>query len=262
MKLIAGCTFAFVALASARAEVKTKVVEYDSGGTTLQGFLAWDEGGEAAAKRPGVLVVHEWWGHNEHVRKQAQRLAKEGYVAFALDMYGGARSTTHPADAKAFMEEVTKDPKLVRARFDAALEVLRSQPQVDPERIAAVGYCMGGTIALGMARAGADLDAVVALHAGLKPSGPPAEKGDVKARILVLTGGADPFVPKEHVAEFQKEMKAAGAKAEVVTLPKAKHGFTNPDADKAGMEALGYDAGADRKSFDAMRKFLRGALRP
>jgi len=138
------------------------------------------------------------------------------------------------------------------ARFNAALELLKQQPEVDAEKIAAIGYCFGGAVALTMARQGADLDAVGTFHASLKPVGAPAEKGKVKARILAFVGAEDPMIPKDQVQEFEKEMKAAGAKAEVVTFPKARHSFTNPDADKVGMDALKYDADADKKSFDQL----------
>lgn len=244
---------------AALAAVKTQEVEYKQGDTTLQGFLAYDDA--AKGKRPGVLVIHEWWGHNEHARNQAVRLAKAGYVGFALDMYGKGKLATHPKDAQALMEEVMKDPQLVAARFNAALGLLKQQPQVDPEKIAAIGYCMGGSVALAMARSGADLDAVASFHAGLTPSSAPAEKGKVKARILVQTGGADPMVPKAQVDAFKKEMKAAGARFEVVTYPAAKHSFTNPDADKVGMPALAYDAEADRQSWEAMLALLGEVFR-
>jgi dienelactone hydrolase len=243
----------------ARAEIKTEEIEYKQGDTVLKGFLAFDDA--ARGKRPGVLVVHEWWGHNQHARNQATRLAEAGYVGFALDMYGKDKVATHPDDAKAFMEEATKDPKLVAARFDAALDVLKKRPEVDARKIAALGYCFGGTVSLGMARAGADLAAVVTFHAGLKPPGEPAQRGKVKARILVNTGGQDPMVPKEQVAEFKAEMRKAGAKAEVRTYPAARHSFTNPDAAKAGMAALAYDADADQKSWEATRGFLKRAFR-
>lgn len=236
------------------AEVKTEVVDYASGGTALQGLVAWDDAG--AGKRPGVLVIHEWWGHNQHARNQAVRLAEAGYVAFALDMFGKGKVTTHPADARSFVAEATSDPARLRARFDDALALLRKNPHVDPDRIAVVGYCFGGTVALNMARAGADVDAVIALHAGLKLT-VPAEKGKIRARILVLTGGSDPMVPPEQVRAFEQEMAAAGARVEVVTYPEAKHGFTNPDADKAGVPSLGYDADADRKSWQALLGLLR-----
>jgi dienelactone hydrolase len=244
------------ALATAAvAKVQTKEIEYKQGDTVLQGFLAWDDA--AKGKRPGVLVVHEWWGHNAHARHQAERLAKAGYVGFALDMYGKGKVATHPKDATAFMQEATKDPEALKARFDAALNVLKEQPQVDADKIAAFGYCFGGGVALNMARAGEDLDAVVTFHGSLKPAGEPAQPGKVKPAILVQAGGADPMVPKEQVEAFEKEMKDAGANVQVVTYPKAKHSFTNPDANKAGVEGLQYDADADKKSWDAAMKFLK-----
>jgi dienelactone hydrolase len=245
--------------APARAEIKTEEIAYKQGDTELTGFLAWDDA--ARGKRPGVLVVHEWWGHNQHARNQAIRLAKAGYVGFALDMYGKGKLATHPADAKAFMEEATKDPQVVAARFDAALDLLKARPEVNPKRIGALGYCFGGTVALGMARAGADLAAVATFHAGLVPPGEPAGKGKVKARILVNTGGRDVMVPPAQVAAFKAEMKKAGAEAEVIVYPSAKHSFTNPDAAQAGMDALAYDAAADQKSWKATVAFLKKALK-
>ncbi len=233
----------------ATAAVKTREVEYRQGDTVLQGFFAWDDA--AKEKRPGVLVIHEWWGHNEHARHQARRLAEAGYVGFALDMYGKGRLAAHPSDAEAFMKEATKDPAVVMARFNAALDQLKQDSHVDPEKIAAIGYCFGGGVALGRARSGADLDAVVTFHAALGPQ-TPAEKGKVKARILVLTGAADPMVPPESVEAFKKEMTAAGARFEVIGYPGVKHSFTNPEAGTHGMDALAYDAEADKKSWAAM----------
>jgi dienelactone hydrolase len=239
----------------ARAEVKTQEIEYKSGDTALQGFLAYDDA--VKDKRPGVLVVHEWWGHNQHARNAAEKLAKAGYVAFALDLYGKGKVAEHPKDAEAFMTEATKDPAALGARFNAGLEMLKQQPQVDPEKIAVIGYCFGGGVALNMARAGADVDAVVTFHGSLAPFSAPAEKGKMKAKVLVNTGGADPMVPKSQVDAFQKEMKAAGVDATIKTYPKAKHSFTNPDADKHGMPALSYDADADKKSWAEMLKFFK-----
>jgi len=251
---------AFLALAgaSARAEVKTKVIDYSQGDTALQGFLAWDDA--AKGKRPGVLVIHEAWGENQHARDQAVRLAKAGYVGFALDMYGKGKVTTHLEDAKAFMAEASKDPAVIRARFEAARKLLEGQPQVDRKRIGAVGYCFGGNVALNMARAGEDLTAVATFHAAV-PSADQPVSGKVKARILINTGGADPLVPKSQVDAFVKELKDAGANISVITYPNAKHSFTNPDAAKAGMDALAYDADADRKSWDASMKMFREAFK-
>jgi dienelactone hydrolase len=239
--------------ALSHAEVATKEVTYKQGDTELQGFLAWD--GEAKKRQPGVIVVHEWWGHNQHARNQAIRLAKSGYVGFALDMYGKGKVTTHPETAQAFASEATKDPQLVKARFLAALDLLKQDPHVDPERIAAIGYCFGGAIALGMARQGVDLDAVVTFHGALATQ-QPAAPGAVKARLLILTGADDPMIGPDQVEAFKKEMTAAGANFEVVPLEHAKHSFTNPDADKVGMAALGYNAEADKASWEQMLKLF------
>lgn len=242
----------------ASAEVKTRGVEYKQGDTVLQGLIAWNDA--AKDKRPGVLVVHEWWGYNEHARNQARRLAQTGYVGFALDIYGKGKLATHPKDAEAFMNEAMKDPAVIPARFTAALEQLKRDPHVDPQRIAAIGYCFGGAVVLGMARSGADLAAVVSFHGSLATK-TPAEKGKVKARVLVLTGAADPMVPPPQVEAFRKEMQAAAVKFQVVSYPGAKHSFTNPDAGKAGMDALAYNAEADRKSWAAMLALFKEVLR-
>ena len=243
-----------LSLAPRSVKVKTRELEYRQDGTVLQGFIAWDDAGRG--KRPGVLVVHEWWGHNEHARNQARRLAEAGYVGFALDMFGKGKVTTHPQEAQAFVSEVTKDPAVLAARFNAALDQLKRDPHVDPRRIAAIGYCFGGAVVLDMARAGADLAAVVTFHGALATK-TPAQPGKVKARVLVLAGDADPFVPPEQVEAFRREMQAAGARFEVVTFPGAKHGFTNPDAGKFGMDALAYNADADRESWAAMLKLFK-----
>ena len=236
---------------AASAEVKTRVVDYTVGGTPLQGFIAWDDA--STAKRPGILVVHEWWGHNEHARASARRLAEAGYVGFALDMYGKGKLAAHPDDAMKFMTEATKDPAALAARFNAALAELKKDAHVDPARVGAIGYCFGGTVVISQARLGADLDVVASFHGGLGGL-PPVEAGAVKARVLVYTGGADPMIPAAQVETFRTEMTAAGAKVDVVTYPGAKHGFTNPAAGSFGMDALAYDAAADKASWAAMLK--------
>ena len=248
---------AFAPQAPHAARIQTKEVEYRQGGTVLKGFIAWDDA--AVGKRPGVLVVHEWWGLNDHARHQARRLSEAGYVGFALDMYGAGKVTTHPQDAQAFATEATKDPAVLAARFNAGLELLQRDPRVDPARIAAIGYCFGGGVVLDMARSGADLAAMVSFHGSLGTK-TPAQPGKVKARVLVLAGGADPFVPAEQVEAFRKEMQAAGARFEVVTYPGAKHGFTNPDAGQYGMPQLAYDPAADRQSWAAMLQLFHDVL--
>ena len=248
---IAACAVA----AAAEAKVQTKEIEYKQGDTALQGFLAWDDA--AKGKRPGVLVVHEWWGHNQHARNQAIRLAKAGYVGFAVDMYGKGKVAQHPQDAKAFMMEATKDYGLIAARFGAARDLLKQQKQVDGAKLGVVGYCFGGGVALNMARAGEDLAAVATFHAALGPAGEPAQPGKVKAKVLVQTGGADPNIPKEQVETFEKEMKDAGVDAKVVVYPTAKHSFTNPEADKHGIPALAYDKKVDEQSWAEAVKFFK-----
>jgi dienelactone hydrolase len=240
-------------LASA-ADVKTRVVDYKQGDTVLQGFIAWDD--SAQGRRPGVLVVHEWWGHNEHARNQARRLAEAGYVGFALDLFGKGKVTTHPDQAMAFVAEATKDPAVAASRFDAALQQLKNDPHVDPKQIAAIGYCFGGSIVLAQARSGADLDAVVTFHGALQAA-TPAKPGAIKSRILVLAGADDPMVPPAQVEAFKQEMTAAGADYRVIMFPGAKHGFTNPNAGTFGVQGLAYNEAADKNSWAEMLKFFQ-----
>jgi dienelactone hydrolase len=256
-QLIAGLVLLLAGATAAGAEVKTRVVDYKQGDTELQGMIAWDDGVNGI--RPGVLVVHEWWGHNEHARNAARKLAAAGYVAFALDMYGKGKVTTHPDDAMKFMTEATKDPAVVAARFDAALAELKKDPHVDGTRIGAIGYCFGGGVVLEMARSGAPLKAVGTFHGSLAPA-MPAKKGAVHAKLLVQTGDADEMIPPAQVEAFKKEMAEAGADLQVIVYPGAKHGFTNPDAGKAGMPQLAYDADADAKSWAALLDFFKKNL--
>ena len=248
---------AFTLATPAQAEVKTQEVEYTQGDTVLQGFVAWDDAKKG--KRPGVLVVHEWWGHNQHARNQAIRLAEAGYVGFALDMYGKGKVADHPDNAQAFMKEATKEPATLSARFTAALEQLQQNELVDTKRVGAIGYCFGGAVVLGQARAGADLKAVATFHGAIATE-TPAQPGKVKAKILVLNGAADPMVTPEQREAFKKEMKTAKVKYEFIDLKDAKHGFTNPDADKHGMPALAYSAEADKKSWAEMLRFFKKNL--
>lgn len=251
----AAACLAFAATAS--GEVKTRVVDYTVSGNALQGMIAWDD--TVKTPRPGVLVIHEWWGHNEHARTQARKLAEAGYVAFALDMFGKGKVTTHPKEAEAFMNEALKTNGAIGARFNAALDLLKKDPHVDASKVAAVGYCFGGSVALEMARGGADLDAVVAMHAALATKNP-AQPGKAKAQILVMNGEADPMIPQAQTEAFKKEMAAAKAKFNVLTFPNVKHAYTNPDAGKAGLAALEYNAHADHQSFAEMTKFLKGVF--
>jgi dienelactone hydrolase len=234
------------------AEIKTEALEYREGETTLQGFVAWDD--SVKGKRPGVLVVHEWWGHNQHSRDQAVRLAKAGYVGFALDMYGKGKLAKHPDDAKAFVAEATASFPREKARFDAALAQLKKRPEVDAKKLAAIGYCFGGAVVLDMLRSGEQFGLVATFHGAL--SSKLKAKPGIKTRVLVLHGKDDPMVTQEAVATFKQEMDAAKVRYEVVEYPGAKHGFTNPEADKAGVPGLAYDAKTDAASFAALQKAL------
>lgn len=239
-------------------DIQTSQVSYSAGSTPLQGLIAWDA--SVQDKRPGVLVVHEWWGHNEHSDEQARRLARAGYVGFALDMYGEGKNTVHPDSAQAFMQAAVGDMDAMVARFQAALAQLKADPHVDSTRIGAIGYCFGGAVVLGMAQSGMDLKAVASFHGAMPPTMPVPE-GSVKARILILTGEADPMVPAAAIDSFATRLTAAGADVQVVRYPGAMHGFTNPKADSFGMEGLKYDAKADEESWAAMLKLFGEALK-
>jgi dienelactone hydrolase len=238
---------ALAAAAPAAAAIHTETVEYTVDAKTLKGYLAYDDA--VAGKRPGVVVVHEWWGLNDYARHRAEMLAEEGYVAFAADMYGDGKTTTHPEEAGMWSSAVRQNQEAGKKRFEAARELLAADPHTDPERIAAIGYCFGGAVVLTAALAGADLDAVVSFHGAL-PTDPPA--GPVKASVLVCHGADDQFTTAEQVATFQGNLEAAGADWEFVTYGGAKHSFTNPNAGDAGMDALAYDETADRRSWRAM----------
>jgi dienelactone hydrolase len=234
----------------------TEEMVYTADGDTLNGYLAYDQTVEG--KRPGVLVVHEWWGLNDYARKRARMLAELGYTAFALDMYGNGKQATHPEDAQKFATEVAQNLDVAEARFNAALELLKSQPTVDPQHIAAIGYCFGGGVALHMARIGTDLDGVVSFHGSLASMHQP-EPGSIKAKLLVCNGAADPMAPSELVEAFKKEMDAAGADYKFISYEGAKHSFTNPAADKFGQEfnlPLAYNAEADSASWQEMQNFF------
>jgi dienelactone hydrolase len=240
------------------ATLQTEEVEYKAGDLEMIGYLAFDPA--IPGKRPGVLVVHEWWGHNRYTRERAEQLAKMGYIALAVDMYGGGKQAAHPDDAGKFSSEVMSNMDGARARFEAGMKVLQSHPATDPEKIAAIGYCFGGGIVLAMARAGLDLDGVASFH-GMLGTKTPAKKGEVKAKVLVLHGDADPFVPAEQVEAFKKEMAGAAVDMKFVGYPGAKHAFTNPDATEVGKKfnlPVEYDQQADEKSWAELDQFLRG----
>ncbi len=238
-------------------EVRDEEVSYSAGDTTLKGYLAWDA--SKPGPLPGVIVVHEWWGHNDYVRRRARMLAEEGYVALALDMYGNGKNTQHPEDAQKFVMEAVSNAAVAKERFLAAYDLLKQHHATDPNKIAAIGYCFGGAVVLQMARLGADLDGVASFHGTLSPQGPPAQPGVFKAKALVLHGADDALVPPEQVAAFNKEMDAAGVDYTFIAYPGAQHAFTNPAATERGKTLnmpLAYDEAADSQSWAELQKFL------
>lgn len=240
----------------ANAKLVGTAVEYDAKGVIMKSYIVYDD--KIQGKRPGILVFPEWWGVNDYVRIRANMLAELGYTAMAVDMYGGGKQASTPGEAKEFSSQVMKNFDAAKARFAAATDFLKKQSTVDPTRIAAVGYCFGSGVALNLARQGADLKGVVSFHGDLT-SVDPAKTGSVKAKILVLTGGDDSFVPPEQVEAFKREMEAAGADFRIVCCPGAKHSFTSPEADALGKKfnlPVAYNPEADRKAWAEMKKFL------
>lgn len=249
--------------ALAQAAVQTREIRYqDATGTALIGYYAYDDA--VQGKRPGVVVVHEWWGLNDYAKRRARDLAALGYNALAIDMYGDGKHTEHPQDAQAFMAAAMKDPEAAAKRFDAGLELLKLQPNTNKHQLAAVGYCFGGKVVLDAARRGEKLDGVVSFHGALATQ-TPAKPGVIRAKILVEHGEADSMVPPEQVAAFKQEMRNAGADLKFVSIPGAKHGFTNPDADRLshgehGGPDIGYDKAADQSAWQDMQAFFKTAF--
>lgn len=237
------------------AETKEQEVEYSDGSTTLKGFIAYPT---ASGPRPAIMVVHEWWGLNDYIRSRARKLADMGYVAMAVDMYGNGKTADHPQDAQKFMMEVMGNLAVGIKRFQAAKQLLQKDARVDPDKIAAIGYCFGGAVSLHMARRGEDLDLVASFHGNLSTQ-KPMEPGIFKGKIFVAHGAADPFVPPEQVAAFRKEMDEAGANYEFVAYEGAVHAFTNPEATDNGQKfnlPLAYDAAADQASWQKLTELL------
>lgn len=241
----------------AQAAVQGREISYQANGTTLKGYIAYDAA--IKGKRPAVLVVHEWWGHNSYARKRADMLAELGYTALAVDMYGDGKQANHPDEAGKFATEVSKNMPMAKARFEAGMQLLRKHKTVDAKQLAAIGYCFGGGVVLHMARIGLPLKGVASFHGSLGTE-TPAQPGKIKARILSFTGEDDPMIGADKVSAFKQEMEQAGANYRVVTYPGVKHSFTNPDADELGRKfslPLAYNADADKDSWQQTTEFLR-----
>ncbi|WP_421772968.1 dienelactone hydrolase family protein [Gracilimonas sp.] len=261
-KLLLLAPVLFLIAACGRSEYSTNQVNvvgqeisYSTDEITMNGYISQNENN--FDKRPGVLVVHEWWGHDEHARKAADELAKLGYVALAVDMYGGGKQADHPDDAMKFSNNVMSNFDTSKARFNAALETLKNRGNVDSTQIGAIGYCFGGSVILAMANSGSDLDGVAAFHAGLQLPVMPQE--GLTSRILILNGADDPFVTEEHVSNLTNAYEEVNADYEYISYDGALHAYTNPTADSLGKKfdlPLAYNAQADSLSWKEMKEFL------
>jgi len=251
--LIGACTES--KYSTSDANVVGQEISYSTDETTMNGYIAQDE--NEFAKRPGILVVHEWWGHDEHARNSAEELAELGYVALAVDMYGNGKQASHPDDAMKFSNNVMSNFETAQARFDAALKTLKAVDNVDSTKIGAIGYCFGGSVILAMANSGADLDGVAAFHAGLQLPVMPQE--GLTSRVLVLNGADDPFVTEEQVASLTSGYESMDADFEYISYDGAVHAYTNPGADTLGKKfdlPLAYNAEADSLSWEEMKSFF------
>lgn len=238
---------------AAQAEVKTKAVAYMYDGVKLKGYLAWDDA--IKGKRPGVLVVHEWWGLNDYARKRAEQLAGLGYVAFCPDMYGEGKTTEHPKEAGEMAGEVRKNIKTWQGRALAGLKILQDNELVDTKRIAAIGYCFGGSTALQLAYSGADLVAVVTFHAAL-PVPEPEQAKAIKGKVMICHGAADSFIPEATIQKVRSALEDAKVDYQMIYYGGAQHSFTVAGVDKVGVKGLSYNAHADKRSWQDMQQMF------
>lgn len=239
--------------------IKGEEVSYSTDDITMNGYIAYNE--NSTEKRPGILVVHEWWGHDEYTRERADMLAELGYVAIAVDMYGDGKQAAHPEDAMNFSSNVMGNFDSAKARFNAAIETLKSNPNVDTTQIGAIGYCFGGSVILSMANAGLDLKGVAAFHAGLQLPVMPGD--DLTSRVIVMNGADDPFVTAEQVENFTGALESAEADFQYINYESAVHAYTNPRADSLGKKfelPLAYNAKADSASWEEMKNFFNNTF--
>lgn len=253
MKYLVALILCLALAGGAQAKVITQTVEYKQDGTVLEGFLAYDDA--IKGPRPGVLVVHEFWGLNDFAKKRAEKLAEMGYVALAADMYGKGVVTKDPQEARKLAGHLRGTP-LMRTRALAGLDLLKQNKLVDPKRLAAIGFCFGGTTVLELAYAGADLAGVASFHGGL-PALKPEDAQNLKAKILVLHGAEDPHIKAEEIAAFQEGLKKAGADWQMVYYGDAVHSFANPEAGLDKSKGAAYNAKAAARSWKEMQLFFQ-----
>lgn len=237
--------------------IVSEPVTYIVSDVEMNGEIFYDESIEDP--KPGIMVVHEWWGHNDYVKERAKQLAELGYVGFAIDMYGDGKLAEHPEDAQKFAGEVMQDQAGAKDRFMKAMEVLQNHKQVSGEEIGAIGYCFGGGVVLAMANQSIpDLDGVVSFHGSLIPPDTSADN-EMNTKVLVLNGEADPFVTEEQITAYKEAMEARNADYEFINYPGAVHAFTSRAADSLGQKfdlPLAYDKTADEKSWKEMQEFF------
>jgi dienelactone hydrolase len=238
---------------SASAKLVTEVVPYSHNGTALKGYLAYDDA--LPGKRPGVLVVHEWWGLNDFAKQRADKLAESGFVALAVDMYGEGKVTQDPEEARRLATQVKSTP-LMRERAQAGLMVLAQHKQADPHRLAAIGFCFGGTTVLELAYSGAPVLGVASFHGGLTVPKPEDLKA-CQAKFLILHGADDPLVKPEEIAAFQQALRQAGADWQMILFGGAVHSFTNPRAGNDKSKGVAYDPKAEARSWKYLQMFLK-----
>lgn len=237
------------------AKVKTERITYEKNGVKMEGFLAWNE--KVKQPAPGIVVFHEWMGLGSHAENSAKQLAELGYVAFAADVFGVGIRPKNVEEAKAESSKYKSDRKLMRERALAALEVLQKNKNVNKEKLAAIGYCFGGTTALELAREGAPLKSVVSFHGGLST---PMKATKMSPKVLILHGGDDPFVPVAEVTEFEEEMRKSGADWQVISYGNTVHSFTNPDAGNDSSKGAAYNKKSATRAWEQMKNFFKETL--
>jgi dienelactone hydrolase len=257
MRTIVAIFATLIAAGAVSAAVKTKEIAYEYDGAKCKGFLAYDDA--ATSKQPGVLVFHEWWGLDDYAKKRAEQLAGLGYVAFCADMYGDGKVTEHPKEAGKMAQTVRMNAKAWQGRAQAALKVLQSQDNVDGDKIAAIGYCFGGSTALMLAYGGAAIKSVATFHAAL-PTPTEEQAKAIKARILVCHGADDAFIPMEAIDKFKTALDGANVKYQFESYPDTVHSFTVPGADKREIKGMAYNESADKKSWQQMRELFKSTL--
>ena len=242
-----------VAIQSTFAAIKTETIEYKEGDTTLEGVLIYDD--SIVTKRPGILIAHQWKGLTDYEKKRGEMLAKLGYVAFAADIYGKGTRPKDVQEASQFAGKYQNDRDVLQRRVKAGFEQLKKSRMVDPQNIAAIGYCFGGTTVLELARSGAELDGVVSFHGGLGTPNADATP-NIKSKILVLHGADDPYVPNAEIEAFAQEMRRTKADWQLVAYGNAVHSFTDWNAGNDNSKGAAYNEKADKRSWEVMKDFF------